>query len=240
MRISRQEAIDNHARLVERNAVYLRNGYDEARNLAFVLSHTLPLPGRILEIGTGKGRFLVALLSRVAQVTTIDIDPEEQHHARLNVAHDQPPGRARFVIADAEKLPWPDRSFDSVVSMNALHHMKDLTRMVEETLRVVCPAGKIVLADFSEKGFAIVERMHLSEGRVHVRTPYRFQGIGEHFAANGWNAVLRSDDCQEILIAAKTTPERQGIRFGGRNSCGNRRVDVSASNKPMKGPKQNE
>jgi ubiquinone/menaquinone biosynthesis C-methylase UbiE len=90
--------------------------------------------------------------------------------------------------------------------MNALHHMKDLPRMVDETLRVVRPAGKIVLADFSEKGFAIMEKMHLSEGRIHVRTPYRFRDLAERFAANGWTAVLRSDDCQEILIAVKTPP----------------------------------
>jgi ubiquinone/menaquinone biosynthesis C-methylase UbiE len=206
MRFSRQELINNHARLMERKAIYLQNGYDQDRNVAFVLSQALPLPGRILEIGTGKGHFLVALLSQVPRVTTIDIDPGEQHHARLNVAHDKPSGATRFIIADAAKLPWPDRSFDSVVSMNALHHMKDLPRMVDETLRVVRPAGKIVLADFSEKGFAIMEKMHLSEGRIHVRTPYRFRDLAERFAANGWTAVLRSDDCQEILIAVKTPP----------------------------------
>jgi len=48
MRISRQEALDNHSRLVERNAVFRRCGYDADRSAAFILSHALPLSGKIL------------------------------------------------------------------------------------------------------------------------------------------------------------------------------------------------
>jgi hypothetical protein len=57
MRFSRKELIDNHACLVERNAFYRQYGYDVEKNAAFALSKALPLTGRILEIGTGKGRF---------------------------------------------------------------------------------------------------------------------------------------------------------------------------------------
>ena len=58
-----QEAFDNHFRFVERNAVFRRFGYDTDRGMAFVLAQVLPLPGRILEICTGKERFLITLLS---------------------------------------------------------------------------------------------------------------------------------------------------------------------------------
>ncbi|MFA5043783.1 MAG: class I SAM-dependent methyltransferase [Kiritimatiellia bacterium] len=205
MRISRQEAFDNHSRLMERDLIWRRFGYDADRNLKFVLSRTLPLPGRILEIGTGKGRFLTALLSHVPRVTTIDIDPAEQRCARLNVAFEKLPGRARFMIADAASLPWPEHSFDSVVSVNALHHMKNIPQVVGEVLRVAKPAGKIVLADFNTRGFAIMDRMHRKEGRVHECIPYRFKDLMERFAAHGWTAVLRSDDCQAVLIAVKAS-----------------------------------
>ena len=84
MRISRQKAFDNHARLMERNAIYRRCGYDADRSAAFILSHALPLSGKILEIGVGKGRFLTALLAHVPRVTTVDIDPAEQQCVRLD------------------------------------------------------------------------------------------------------------------------------------------------------------
>ncbi|MCG2661694.1 MAG: class I SAM-dependent methyltransferase [Kiritimatiellae bacterium] len=203
MRIPWQEAFDNHSRLLERNAVYRRCGYDVEQNLQFVLSQALPLPGRILEIGTGKGRFLTALLSYVSRVTTIDIDPAEQRCARLNVAYAKPPGRAHFMIANAENLPWPDHSFDSVVSVNALHHMKNIPQVISEVIRVARPVGKIVLADFNARGFTIMEKIHLQEKRIHECMPYRFKDLIERFAVHGWTAVLRSDDCQTVLIAVK-------------------------------------
>jgi ubiquinone/menaquinone biosynthesis C-methylase UbiE len=203
MRFSRKELIDNHAHLVERNTFYREYGYDVHKNVAFVLSQTLPLAGRILEIGTGKGRFLTALLQRASRVTTIDIDPNEQRFARLNVAFAKPPGKARFLITDAARLPWRNGTFDAVISMNALHHIADLPGVLDEALRVVKPTGKIVLADFSKKGFAIMEQIHRSEGRTHEHTQYRFGDLVKQFAARGWRVALRSRDCEEVLIATR-------------------------------------
>jgi ubiquinone/menaquinone biosynthesis C-methylase UbiE len=204
MRFSRKELIDNHARLVERNAFYRRYGYDVETNAAFVLSQALPLTGRILEIGTGKGRFLTALLRQASRVTTIDIDPQEQQFARLNVAFAKSPGKARFVMANAASLPWRNGTFDAVVSMNALHHIADVPAVVDEAIRVAKPTGKIVLADFSKKGFAIMERIHRHEGRTHVHTRYGFQDLVIRFSAQGWRAVLRSRDCEDVLIASRS------------------------------------
>ena len=211
MRISRQEALDNHSRLVERNAVFRRCGYDADLSAAFILSHALPLSGKILEIGTGKGRFLTALLSHVPRVTTVDIDPAEQRCARLNVAYEKPPGQARFMIANAANLPWPDHSFDSVVSVNALHHMKNAQRVIDEILRVTKPGGKIVLADFNSRGFAVMAKIHLQEKRIHECLPYRFKDLVERFAAHDWTTVLRFGNCQDVLVAAQVPVHGGGM-----------------------------
>ena len=210
MQLSRREAFDNHSRLVERDALFRRCGYDSDRGMAYVLSQTLPLPGRILEIGTGKGRFLTTLLAHVLRVTTVDIDAAEQRCARLNVVFEKPPGRARFVIADAANLPWPDHSFDSVVSVNALHHIKKIPQVIDEVLRVARPTGKIVLADFNRRGLSIMATIHRQEGRIHERIPYRFKDIVKRFTAHGWTVVLRSADCQEVLIAVKASAGGDG------------------------------
>ncbi len=207
-----RETFENHARLLERDAVFHRHGYDTDRSMAFILSQVLPLSGRILEIGTGKGRFLTALLAHVLRVITIDVAPDEQRCARLNVAHAKLPGRARFMIANAENLPWPDNSFDSVVSVNALHHIKDIPRVIGEVLRVARPAGKIVLADFNARGLAIMSKIHSAEGRVHEQIPYSFRDIAGLFAAQGWRTVLRLNDCQTVLVAVRTPAGGRKVR----------------------------
>lgn len=203
MKYSRKEIESNHALRVERDAVHRRHGYDPDRNHAFILSRALPLRGRVLEIGTGKGRFLVALLRHAARVTTIDVDPAEQRCARLNVAYEKPPGRARFVIADARALPWKDASFDAIVSVNALHHMTRIPTVLREILRVVRPGGKIVLADFSERGFAIMDRIHRSEGRRHLRRPFDFAEIVRRLEEQGWRPARFRARAQEGLVATR-------------------------------------
>jgi len=81
------EARANHARLEERNAVHRRFGFDPDASVRFVLEQALPLRGRVLDIGTGKGRFVVPLALHSPNVTTVDLNAEEQRHARLEAIH---------------------------------------------------------------------------------------------------------------------------------------------------------
>jgi hypothetical protein len=57
---SAEEIRANHAELVKRNAYHRRFGYDPEASVAFVLGKALPLRGRVLDVGTGKGRFVWA------------------------------------------------------------------------------------------------------------------------------------------------------------------------------------
>lgn len=207
LRFSEQEIVENHTCLMERNALFRRYGYDTEESVAFVLSEALLLPGPVLEIGSGKGRFLAALLRHASRVATIDLDFSEQRFARLNVAYGSPAGKAEFLIADAGDLPFGEGAFHSAVSMNALHHMMNLPRILDELLRVVRPQGKIVLADFSEEGFAIFDRIHLHEGRSHERIQYSFEDLVDYFTAKKWFAVLRHGGCQKVLIASRAPAE---------------------------------
>jgi ubiquinone/menaquinone biosynthesis C-methylase UbiE len=218
LRMTRQEVIDNHSRLAARNELYCRYGYDVERELQFVLGAARPLAGRILEIGTGQGRFLVTLLGCAARVTTVDIDPDGQRIARLNVAwahlrgHDPdskrirscPPGRAQFVAADAARLPWKDRAFDYVVSVYTLHHMTDIPGVLREIVRVIRPTGKIVLADFNTRGLAVLQRVHRLEGRDHECVKYRFDDLVSRLAALGWSGHIENGGCVDVLIGRRS------------------------------------
>ena len=204
MRFSQKALAENHARLIERDAVYRRWGYDTDENVKFVLSKALPLKGRILEIGTGKGRFLVALLKKVPRVTTVDLDLAEQRFARLNVAFEGLSRKARFIHADAAHLPFANNRFDAMVSLNAMHHLDDWKAVLEEALRVLKPTGRLVLADFNAKGFRVFDRIHHVEGRVHQRLPYRVADIQRFLRKRGWGVRMANRGCQWVAVARAT------------------------------------
>jgi ubiquinone/menaquinone biosynthesis C-methylase UbiE len=199
--MTRREITENREQFLEREAFYKRHGYDSAKAIVFVLSKALPLSGRILEIGTGKGRFLAALVKKVPRVTTVDLDPAEQRFARLNVAFDGMSRKVRFVHSDAACLPFAAGRFDAVVSLNALHHLKDWKSVLEEALRVLKPTGKLVLADFNNKGFRVFDHIHRVEGRTHQRFPYRAPEIVRFLQKRGCRVRTTSLDCQWIAVA---------------------------------------
>lgn len=51
---------------------------------------------------------------------------------------------------------------------------QDVLRVIDEILRIAKPGGKIVLADFNSRGFAIMNEVHRHEQRIHARFPCRF------------------------------------------------------------------
>jgi protein-L-isoaspartate(D-aspartate) O-methyltransferase len=84
-------------------------------------AHYKLAPGaRILDVGCGKG-FLLYELARLvpgAQVSGIDVSSYAIENAKEEV-------RPRLSVARAEKLPFPDKSFDLVYSVNTLHNLKN-------------------------------------------------------------------------------------------------------------------
>ncbi len=195
------EVIANQKHLAKREAQLRRFGYDSRATIQFVLAQALPLAGAVLEIGTGKGRFLVELARHAASITTVDIAAEEQESARLNARYAGVEDKIRFVLRDAARLPWLAATFDAAVTMNAMHHIRHFERVLAEMLRVVKPGGKIVLADFSPRGFQIIARGHRAEGRSHPREHYDFRKLQRLLRNRGMATRLRKGCNQEVLVA---------------------------------------
>jgi ubiquinone/menaquinone biosynthesis C-methylase UbiE len=191
----------NHFALVARNAANLRFGYDAEASVRFVVTHALPLWGRVLDLGTGKGRFMVALAPHVTQLTTVDISAEQQNCAKLEATYAGVAERIEFVLGDARQLPWPRAAFDAVVSMNAFHHLDDPEGVFNETLRVLKPAGKLVLADFSPDGFEIMAAIHRAEGQSHPYPPSQFARWEARLREPGFLVRRFRGHHQEVLVA---------------------------------------
>jgi len=195
------EVTKNRRYILRREAHLRRFGYDSPTAIKFVLAQALPLNGSVLEIGTGKGRFLLALARKAKAVTTVDISAEDQQCARLNARYAGVERKITFVLQDAGKLPWADRTFDAVVTMNAMHHIPHFQQVLKEMLRVARPGGKIVMADFSPRGFQIIARSHRAEGKTHPRAHHDFPKLRHKLRKAGLDTWLGKGCNQEVLVA---------------------------------------
>ena len=103
-------------------------------------------PKAILDIGCGTGVLLRRLASIYPQAQLVGVDAAAGMIRQAQVA--LPPGSSlRFLEARAEELPFPDGSFDLVVSTMSFHHWQDQRRGLAEVRRVLVPSGVFVLTD---------------------------------------------------------------------------------------------
>ena len=200
----------NRQTMSERQALFLRFGYDSAASLKFILAKVLPLPGHLLEIGTGKGGSLAELGKHADHITTLDNDADQQRLAKRHVRQAGARCPIRYVIHDAERLPWTDASFDSVASVNTFHHLERPMRVFKQMLRVLKPGGKLVLCDFSPRGFQIFDRIHRFEGGTHPRLKNGLVDFARLLRRRGWKTKRFKGCNQEILMAtAPSVPTKE-------------------------------
>lgn len=100
--------------------------------------------GHVLEIGAGSGAMAAELLAVLPDITmtVTDVDPMmvDAASARLRPFG----GRATVQVADATSLPFPEASFDAVVSWIMLHHTVEWEKALAEAVRVVRPGREVV------------------------------------------------------------------------------------------------
>jgi len=117
----------------------------EARGLG-ELRHTLlgDLEGEVLEIGAGTGASLPHY-ERAARVVALEPDPSMAKRLPDKVAAARVP--VEIVAGSAEDVPYPDESFDAVVSTFMLCSVADPPAVLAEAHRVLRPNGKLVLLE---------------------------------------------------------------------------------------------
>jgi demethylmenaquinone methyltransferase/2-methoxy-6-polyprenyl-1,4-benzoquinol methylase/phosphoethanolamine N-methyltransferase len=107
-------------------------------------------PRRILEVGCGTGVLLRLVGSRFPGATLRAIDPDGAALASARQRLDGARIEAELVLGRAESLPFPDGSFDLVLSSLMLHHLDTETKVkaLAEWRRVLEPGGLLLLVDF--------------------------------------------------------------------------------------------
>jgi ubiquinone/menaquinone biosynthesis C-methylase UbiE len=106
---------------------------------------------RVLDVAAGNGNATLAAARRGGKVTSTDYvsallerGAERAHAERLDVT---------FEVADAEALPYPDASFDVVLSTFGVMFAPDQETAASELARVCRPGGRIGLANWTPGGF---------------------------------------------------------------------------------------
>jgi len=125
------------------------NGYGRSLE-RYLREARLPLPAgaRVLDAGCGTGLLTLALLRvlrRPADITAVDLSGRSLQTARRAVRRLSTPLRHRvaFVRADALSLPFPDDSFDLVVTSGVLEYLP-LREGLGELARVLAPGGHLL------------------------------------------------------------------------------------------------
>src|SRR5215203_2598471 len=156
-----------------------------AADVAAVASAGAPDGARVLEVGCGPGRLSIRLARRYGlEVTGIDLDPAMIERARTNADRAGTSGELgpSFLVGDVASLPFPDGSFDLVVSTLSMHHWADGSAGLAEIGRVLRPGARALVWDFRPgvRSFHAHDRpepvdpARVSSLRVVSATPWRW------------------------------------------------------------------
>lgn len=128
--------------------------------------------GRILDVACGPGIVTAALATRAREVVAFDLTPEMLDKARQRCER-AGLSNVAFREGSATDLPFPDDTFDAVVTRLAVHHFANPSRVFAEVFRVLAPGGAFVVADVvsSEAGaeLALQNAIEVLRDPSHVR-----------------------------------------------------------------------
>jgi SAM-dependent methyltransferase len=169
------------------------------RETALVLENLHPRPGEsLLDVGCGTGFFTRAFAVALdGLVTGVDINHQWVEYARR---HDV--GGASYAVADARALPYPNGSFDLVVSIAAICFIEEEITAVREILRVARRRFAIGLLNRQSL-------LYVQKGRGGGRGGYR----GAHWhTVRGARALFHGLPVERIKV-------RTGIPVPGNSCC---------------------
>jgi SAM-dependent methyltransferase len=148
----------------------------------------------VLEIGVGAGSDFIRWCEYADHATGVDLTAAGIALTSERLALEGVPEcRYALLTADAERLPFPERSFDIVYSWGVLHHTPDTERAYREMFRVLRPGGvmrTMVYHVWSWTGLML----YLLHGALRGRPGQGLRGaINQHLESPGTKAYSRAE-----------------------------------------------
>lgn len=169
--------------------IYSRVTYSKTDVMREVAS--LPVRGRLLDVGGGTGRVANAIRDLVDDVTISDVS--------FGMLKEMHPAALKPVCGYSESLPFADESFERVIMVDALHHVVDHAHSAREMLRVLKPGGVLVIEEpdirtFGVKLIAIAEKLLLM--RSHFLAPDQIVKLFE----SGETSIKSADGTAWVIV----------------------------------------
>jgi ubiquinone/menaquinone biosynthesis C-methylase UbiE len=128
--------------------------------------------GRVLDLGCGGGHVSYCAAPHVGEVVACDVT-ETMLAAVARTAAERGLNNIKVEQAAAERLPFPDASFDAVLSRYTAHHWQNFGAGLREARRVLKPSGLAIFADSVAPQESVlhthIEAIELLRDASHVR-----------------------------------------------------------------------
>jgi uridine kinase len=167
---------------------------DDGPAFAHAVDHLDLRPGhRVLDAGCGTGRALPLLAGRVAPgglALGVDLTPAMAARARTH---------GPVALADTDRLPFADRTFDAVLAAGLTGHLPDPRTGLRQLARVTRPGGRLAL-------FHPVGRAALAARRGHTLSPDDVRdprNLPDALGDTGWHLVHLDDGDDRYLAVAE-------------------------------------
>lgn len=170
----------NHNQLIQKEFSKQAGRFDEKgltlanlEYLQWIVSHlALQTHFRVLDVAAGTGHLSCAMAPKVEQVIALDATPDMLEQGKRK-AEQADLKNITFLRGFAEKLPFPDNTFDRVICRFAVHHFRNPRVQVSEMVRVCHPQGQVAIIDLvspEDKILAIrYNRLECLRDPSHVR-----------------------------------------------------------------------
>ena len=130
------------------------------------------LQGNVLDVACGTGDMVVELMKQGCTVTGVDISEE-----MLAIAKEKAP-KATYKIADAERLPFADETFDAVTCAFGVRNFEHLEQGINEMLRVLKPFGTMVILELATPDCILIKPFY------NLYTRHIIPWLGSRIAGN--------------------------------------------------------
>ncbi len=157
----------------------LRWGYDLLDDYLLLLKETgFDKCNSIFEFATGSGR-MTAILTRLNfNVITGDLSFSQFADAEKRITYSYF-HKVKYIRLNLESIPFAENSIDNIICVNTVHHLDNPVKCVKELIRIHSGKGKMLLADFNDEGFDVMDRLHkVRYGNIHPR------------GSNNWNEII--------------------------------------------------
>lgn len=120
----------------------------------FTIAQTGLRPGQsALDVAGGTGDLAIGLAQQVGKrgrVVLTDINENMLLNGRRRLVDAGITGNVHCCVADAQNLPFPDRSFDCITVSFGLRNVTDKSAALESMFRVLSPGGQLLILEFSK------------------------------------------------------------------------------------------